>query len=135
MAEECIFCKIVRKDANSYSVYEDEKAMAFLDIRPVNMGHTLVVPKEHFESIHDIPSGLLQHVHAVVKKIADAQRKAFSPGGISVSQNNGRPAGQIVFHLHAHVIPKDREHHERSEPGGEELAKIAEQLRKALEES
>lgn len=133
MAEECVFCNIVNGTAKSELVYEDEEVVAFLDIHPVNRGHTLVVPKKHFENIHDIPQELHKHVYDVVKKIAEAQKKVFSPAGISIAQNSGKAAGQIVFHFHTHVIPKDQEIHQRFKPTDEDLRKTAEELRRALE--
>lgn len=133
MAEDCIFCNIANGKSKGHIVYEDDEVAAFLDIHPVNRGHTLVVPKKHFENIHDIPEELYRHVYEIAKKIAEAQKKAFSPAGISMAQNSGRAAGQIVFHFHTHVIPKDQEVHQRSEPSDEDLRETAEELKRALE--
>lgn len=80
--------------------------MAFLDIRPVNEGHALVVPKEHYEGIYDIPSELLGKVHEASKKVAIAVKKAVNAEGISIIQQNERAANQDIFHLHVHVIPR-----------------------------
>ena len=80
--------------------------MAFLDIRPANEGHTLVIPKDHYEGILDIPSELLGKVHKVAKNVANAVKLALNADGISVIQQNGRAANQEVFHLHVHVIPR-----------------------------
>ena len=87
-------------------VYEDEKVIAFLDIKPLNEGHTLVIPKSHYESIFEIPVNLVAHLHGVTKRIALAVKKAIDADGISISQQNGKAAGQEIFHLHVHVIPR-----------------------------
>ncbi len=104
--ESCIFCKIVQKQAPSSIIYEDEYVMAFLDIRPVNEGHTLVIPKEHYADIFDTPNELLGKVHQATKKVAVAVKQAVNADGISIIQQNGRAANQDIFHLHVHVIPR-----------------------------
>ncbi len=104
--ESCIFCKIVRKQAPSSIIYEDETVMVFLDIRPLNMGHTLVIPKAHYVDIFDIPETLLSQVHRVSKQISFAIKKATNADGISIIQQNGKAAGQDIFHLHVHVVPR-----------------------------
>lgn len=80
--------------------------MAFLDIRPLNMGHTLVIPKGHYVDIFDIPEADLVRVHAVSKQLAAAVKKATNADGISIIQQNGKAAGQDIFHLHVHVVPR-----------------------------
>jgi diadenosine tetraphosphate (Ap4A) HIT family hydrolase len=87
-------------------VYEDDYVLAFLDIKPVNDGHVLVIPKAHYEGIFDIPSELLGKVHQIAKTVANAVKQAMSADGISIVQQNGKAANQVVFHLHVHVIPK-----------------------------
>lgn len=103
--EDCIFCKIVKKEIPSEKIYEDEIVFAFLDIRPVNIGHTLIVPKEHFKNIFDLPEDTLTHMMKVVKKISIALKK-FGSDGINIHINNEKAAGQIVFHSHIHLIPR-----------------------------
>jgi histidine triad (HIT) family protein len=104
--ESCIFCKIVQKQTPSSTIYEDEAVMVFVDIRPLNIGHTLIIPKAHFVDIFDIPYDLLSRVHKVSKQIASAVKKATNADGISIIQQNGKAAGQDIFHLHVHVIPR-----------------------------
>jgi histidine triad (HIT) family protein len=104
--ENCIFCKIIRKYAPSTIIYENESVIAFLDIRPLNMGHTLVVPLKHYVDIFDIPKDTLGQVHIVSKQIAPAIKAATEADGISVIQQNGKAAGQDIFHLHVHVVPR-----------------------------
>ncbi|MCW4009101.1 MAG: HIT family protein [Candidatus Bathyarchaeota archaeon] len=106
MSESCIFCKIVRKEAPAAVVYEDEQILAFMDIRPVSEGHTLVIPKQHCEDIFDTPQDLLAATHRVTQKIASAAKKATNADGISIVQQNGVAAGQDIFHLHVHIIPR-----------------------------
>jgi histidine triad (HIT) family protein len=105
MTESCTFCKIVRGEAPASFVYEDEKVMAFLSTRPINVGHTLVVPKRHYENIFEISEEEVAHLSSVVKKVACAVKKAASAEGIRIVQNNGEAAGQVIFHLHVHIIP------------------------------
>ena len=102
----CIFCRIAQKQVPASYVYEDEKVMALLDIKPLNEGHTLVIPKSHYESIFEIPEDLVAHLHGVTKRIALAVKKATNADGISISQQNGKAAGQEIFHLHVHIIPR-----------------------------
>ncbi len=104
--EFCIFCKIVRKQAPSSIVYEDDTIMAFLDIRPLNMGHTLVIPKAHYVDIFDIPEKELSQVHKAAKLVAFAIKKSTVADGISIIQQNGKAAGQDIFHIHVHVVPR-----------------------------
>lgn len=102
----CIFCRIVRKEAPASIVYEDNKVMAFLDIRPLNEGHTLVITKKHYEYIYSVPEKDIAHLFKVVRKVACAVKKGVVAEGISITQHNEKAAGQDIFHLHAHVIPR-----------------------------
>ena len=104
--ESCIFCKIVRKQAPASIIYEDETVMVFLDIRPLNLGHTLVIPKKHCVDIFDIPEDQLSQVHMVAKQVSFAVKRATDADGISIIQQNGKAAGQDIFHLHVHVVPR-----------------------------
>ncbi len=101
----CIFCKIVKGEIPSKKVFEDEHTLAFLDINPMSTGHTLVIPKKHAENVFEIDEKELAHVHAIAKKIA-IQRKNEGAEGVNILQTNGAVAGQSVFHLHVHVIPR-----------------------------
>jgi histidine triad (HIT) family protein len=104
--ETCIFCKIVEKQAPASIIYEDQSVMAFLDIRPLTVGHTLIIPKAHYVDIFDIPEAELCRVHAVSKQIAPVLKSATKADGISIIQQNGKAAGQDIFHLHVHVVPR-----------------------------
>ncbi len=104
--KQCVFCKIVRKEAPASIVYEDTDVLAFMDIRPVSEGHTLIIPKQHWIDVFDIPEELLASIYKITKKIAIAVKKVNKADGVSIVQQNGKAAGQDVFHLHIHVIPR-----------------------------
>ena len=104
--EDCLFCKIVKGELPSSKLYEDEDTLAFLDLFPVNKGHSLVIPKEHYETIFDIPEDILSKVSSVMKNVADAVKKGVNSEGISIAQSNGKDAGQVIPHIHFHVIPR-----------------------------
>ncbi len=101
-----IFAKILRGELPCYKVYEDEKVLAFLDIMPRSPGHTLVLPKVPARNILDIGPDDLAHVAKAAQKVAKAAIKAFSADGITIQQFNEGAGGQVVFHLHLHVIPR-----------------------------
>ena len=109
MSENCIFCQIVRHEAQYSGVFEDEKTIAFLSNRPVTIGHTLVIPKKHYESIHQISDEEVANLYIVVKRVAEAVDKGIGPEGIRIVQNNGESAGQVIPHFHVHVIPMYRQ--------------------------
>jgi histidine triad (HIT) family protein len=102
----CIFCKIVRRQSPASYVYEDERVIAVLDIWPLNEGHTLVIPKRHYKTVYEVPDEEVAHLYKVVKKVALAVKRAVGAEGISITQHNGKAAGQDVFHVHVHVIPR-----------------------------
>lgn len=101
-----IFAKILRGELPAQKVYEDDKAIAFLDIMPRAPGHTLVIPKAPARNILDIDAEDLAHVAKVAKKVAIAGKAAFGADGVTVQQFNEEAGGQVVFHLHVHVIPR-----------------------------
>ncbi len=101
-----IFAKILRGELPCYKVYEDDKAIAFLDIMPRAPGHTLVLPKAPARNLLDIGADDLAHVAKVAQKVAKAGMAALGADGITVQQFNEGPGGQVVFHLHVHVIPR-----------------------------
>ncbi len=102
----CVFCKIVQGNLSSHKIFEDDRALAILDINPIRRGHTLIVPKKHYENFLDIPEEELAHLSILAKKIAPAIMKATDADGFNVIGNNGASAGQIIFHTHLHVIPR-----------------------------
>lgn len=106
MNQNCIFCKIIKGEIPSTKIYEDGDVLVFMDIGPVVKGHTLVIPKTHHNPLMDTPPDVLQKLITVVQKIARAQKKGLDADGINVSQANGAAAGQVIPHIHFHVIPR-----------------------------
>jgi histidine triad (HIT) family protein len=104
--KECLFCRIAKGEIPSKKVYENANTFAFLDINPRNPGHVLVIPKRHYETVMDMPENELAEVAKIVKKMSVAAKAGTKADGISVLQSNGRAAGQVVAHLHFHVIPR-----------------------------
>jgi histidine triad (HIT) family protein len=104
---DCVFCKMVAGQIPVTKIYEDEVVLSFLDIGPVSDGHTLAIPKQHFERLHDCPTELLSRVGSCLGKIAKAVSAAMDSDGYNILCNNGRAAGQLVEHLHFHIIPRN----------------------------
>jgi len=104
--ENNIFAKILRGEIPCHKLYEDDDAFAFLDIMPRSEGHALVITKEKAENIFDISSAGLAKLMAVVQKLAPKIRDAVGADGVLIAQFNGEAAGQTVFHLHVHIIPR-----------------------------
>lgn len=103
---ECIFCKIIKRKIPASIIYEDEDVISFLDIFPVNIGHSLVIPKKHFENIFETPEDILGKMMIASKKIAKAIKEQLKTKGTNIVINNEKAAGQLVFHVHIHVIPR-----------------------------
>lgn len=103
----CVFCKIISGEYSSHKIYEDEKVLAILDLSQATLGHTLVMPKEHYENIFDLESETAKHLFDVVKKIC-VHYKNVMPNlkGINLLNNNQEKAGQTVMHYHMHIIPR-----------------------------
>ncbi len=135
---ECVFCQIAAGKLPANKVYEDEHAIAFMDINPVAVGHTLVIPKAHHMNIFEMPPELLGHVMAAAKKVASAIMEGLKPEGLIVLQLNGAAAGQVVMHYHVHLIPRSTGdgvrliNWEVKGASAEELAELAEKIRSAL---
>ncbi|MEK7148434.1 MAG: HIT family protein [Patescibacteria group bacterium] len=102
----CLFCKIVAGEIPAEKVYEDDTVLAFLDIHPVNIGHTLVIPKEHYANLYDTPDKTLAQIMTVVKKLGIAIKETVSADGINIEMNNDSVAGQIILHTHLHIVPR-----------------------------
>src|SRR5512141_2260203 len=103
---DCLFCKIIKGDVPALKVYEDEAVFAFLDIAPVNVGHTLIVPKGHYENCAETPDEAMAAIMRVVKRVGDAARKVTGAPGYNVGINCGKVAGQVIMHTHVHVMPR-----------------------------
>ncbi|WP_075288854.1 HIT family protein [Pararhizobium arenae] len=131
-----IFAKILRGEIPSHRVYEDDAVIAFMDVMPQAEGHTLVVPKAPSRNILDADPATLAALIPVVQKIAVAAKKAFDADGVTIMQFNEAPAGQSVFHLHFHVVPRKdgmamKPHSDGMEDGAV-LAANAEKIKAAL---
>ena len=105
-SEDCIFCKIVAGQIPCTKVFEDDTTLAFMDISPLNRGHLLVIPKEHFGNIIEIDPSLYGHLAETLCKMAKAMQAVVGPEGINVLQLNGRAGNQVVPHLHMHLVPR-----------------------------
>jgi histidine triad (HIT) family protein len=104
--DDCVFCKIINNEAPSDKVYEDEHTVAFLTLHPDTPGHTLVIPKDHFENMYGITDEAMARLALSVKKVAVAVKNGLEADGLNVVMNNESIAGQIVFHVHIHIIPR-----------------------------
>ena len=101
-----IFAKILRDEAPCFKVYEDDMTLAFMDVMPQAEGRTLVIPKSEGENLFDLDADYAAAMARTTKKVAAAVKKAFDAPGIMIAQLNGAPAGQTVFHIHTHIIPR-----------------------------
>ena len=101
-----IFAKILRGEAPAFKVYEDEHSLSFMDVMPQVPGHTLVIPKDTAENIHDADPDILGATMRTVQLVSGAVKRAFDAPGIMIAQLNGQAAGQTVFHLHFHILPR-----------------------------
>ena len=106
VSENCIFCRIVKGELPGTRVYEDDDVLAFLDINPISPGHSLVIPKGHFETLLDLPEELGAKMAPALARIGRAVMAATGADGFNCLQNNFAASGQIVFHSHWHVIPR-----------------------------
>ncbi|MBR2434076.1 MAG: HIT family protein [Lentisphaeria bacterium] len=102
----CIFCKIIAGEIPSVKVYEDELVYAFLDIGPINFGHTLVIPKEHHTSVATVPENIAGRMFLVGSRLGVAMRRAMNADGFNLHLSDGTVAGQVVMHAHLHVVPR-----------------------------
>ena len=133
-----IFARILRGEIPSHKVYEDEHTLAFMDAMPQADGHTLVIPKTAAENLFDLPEPALTATILTTQRVARAVRKAFNSPGILIAQLNGREAGQSVFHIHFHIVPRrggvDLRFHARDMADHNVLAEHAARVRAALDE-
>ncbi len=106
MKNDCVFCAIAAGEIPCFKVYEDELALAYLDINPFSEGHTLVIPKAHTTGLLDTPEETLAALLARVKKVAAHLKTALGCDGFHILQNNGAAAGQTVGHIHFHIVPR-----------------------------
>jgi len=134
---DCIFCKIIEGKIPCNKVYENKDVLAFLDMSPVNRGHVLIVPKKHSETLLDTDEQVLCKIIKATKKISNGVMKAVNANGINIIVNNFKAAGQIVPHMHMHIVPRfSSDGFTYTEPkkkfSESEMQKVAENIRKAL---
>jgi histidine triad (HIT) family protein len=142
--EDCVFCRIVRGVAPASIVYSDEKVMAIMDIQPVNLGHVLIIPKTHAEQLSELDEETGAHMFKIAMRIAKAIRRSdIKCEGIDLFLADGGAAGQEVFHVHLHVIPRFRGDGFKirfgpsysSRPEREELDRVGEKIREAMRQN
>lgn len=132
----CLFCKIVKKEIPAQIVYEDEKTLGFLDLNPRAPGHTMVLPKNHAATIFDLEFSEIGLVFGGVKKTAELLKNAFQPDGFTIGINQGPAAGQVIEHLHIHIIPRYKDdgggsiHSVVNNPPKESLSEIRDKILK-----
>lgn len=129
---DCLFCKIINKEIPSYIVYEDDDFLAFLDIKPINPGHTLIVPKKHYRNIFDWDENINKKIGGITQKISSIIKTATKADGINIGINNEPAAGQIIFHSHIHVIPRSNNDGLTHWPGKDLTEKDFEQIKNKL---
>lgn len=132
--EDCIFCKIIKGEIPCYKVYEDEATLAFLDIKPTNPGHTLVIPKLHCKNMEEISEADLRSLILAIKKIGGLLKDKLGAAGYNIIENNDPAAGQLIPHLHFHIIPRSESDGLRPWPGSEYKPGEAEEIIKKLNE-
>lgn len=118
-------------------IYEDENFFAFLDIHPINPGHTLLIPKKHCENLYEIPDNLMTKTGPLIKKLAIAVKKGTNANGINLGMNNEKPAGQLIPHAHFHIIPRfinDGHEHWKGQPylSSKEVKELAQKISQEL---
>jgi histidine triad (HIT) family protein len=132
-----VFARILRGEIPAHKVYEDERTVAFMDVMPQADGHTLAIPRHPAENLFDLPTEHLEATIRTTQRVARAVRKAFDAPGIMIAQLNGPAAGQSVFHIHFHVVPRhagiDLRFHARDMADPARLAEHAERVRAALD--
>lgn len=136
----CIFCKIIKGEIPGVKIYEDDRILAFLDISQATKGHTLVIPKEHVENVFEVKEDTIAYLFSKVPQLAKAITSVFNAEGLNILNNNGKVAGQSVFHFHVHLIPRYGNEdgyqpvlvNHMNDYTKEDLVKIAEQIKAKL---
>lgn len=113
MKDDCIFCKLANGVFDTNTLYEDEDFRVIFDASPATQGHVLIIPKEHYANIFELPDAIAAKAFVLAKKIAGVIKEVTGCDGVNILQNNGESAGQTVFHLHVHVIPRYKDGEEQ----------------------
>lgn len=127
--ENCIFCKIANGEIPSKTLFENDEFRVILDLGPAAKGHALILPKNHYADLYDLPEDVAAHVMLLAKKMAVQMTDKLNCDGFNIIQNNGEVAGQTVFHFHMHLIPRYKDDNQKigwkpGEPSQEELEEI-----------
>lgn len=133
--ENCIFCKIANGEIPSKTLYEDEGYRVILDLGPAAKGHALILPKNHYANLYELPEDMASQVMLLAKKMATQMTEKLHCDGFNLMQNNGEAAGQTVFHFHMHLIPRYKDDGQKigwkpGKPSSEELEEIKDQILK-----
>ncbi len=127
---------MIKGELPAEKLYEDKDTVVFADINPVNLGHSLVLPKEHYRNIFDISPELLAKMEITAQKIAETLKEALAADGVNIHMNNEEVAGQVVFHAHLHVIPRYKDdgftHWHGPERSIEEIKEVSEKIRSQI---
>ena len=131
----CIFCKIANGEIPSKTIYEDEEFRVILDLGPAAKGHALILPKNHYADLYELPEETASQVMLLAKKMATQMTEKLHCDGFNLVQNNGETAGQTVFHFHMHLIPRYKDDGQTigwkpGEPSSEELEEIKNEILK-----
>lgn len=131
--EKCIFCKLANGDIPTKSIYEDEDFNVILDLGPATKGHALILPKEHYKNLYELPEELASKAMILAKKMAAHMTEKLNCDGFNLVQNNNEAAGQTVFHFHLHLIPRYKDDGQKilwnpGKPSDEELQELQELL-------
>lgn len=129
MKDDCIFCKLANGIFDTNTLYEDDDFRVIFDASPATEGHVLIIPKEHYANVFELPEELASKVYVLAKKIATALKEITGCAGVNILQNNGEAAGQTVFHFHMHIVPRYGESilkWEQNEPNQEKINEIIE---------
>lgn len=131
--ENCIFCKIANGEIPSKTLYEDDEFRVILDLGPAAKGHALILPKNHYANIYELPDDTASHAMLLAKKMAVKMTDKLGCDGFNLVQNNGEVAGQTVFHFHIHLIPRYKDDGQKigwkpGEPSQEELEEVRIQI-------
>lgn len=124
IVDRCIFCKVVQKSIPNAIVYENEKFLVFMDKYPINYGHSLLVPKIHYDTIMDMPTDLVGEMYSLVPKLAKAITAVIDSDGFNINQNNGKSANQIVPHVHVHIVPRYSKEKIKGQWPARQIAKV-----------
>ena len=134
--DNCIFCKLANKDIPTNIIYEDEKFTVIMDASPATKGHALILPKNHAANIYELPDEDAADIFVLAKKLATKMTEVLHCDGLNIVQNNGKVAGQTVFHFHMHLIPRylndgneDKLTWNHADISADEIAEIAAKLR------